>query len=179
MPLPSGQKRSGGQRRGRRSGPREPREFEQKTIDLARVTRVVAGGKRMRFRATVAIGDQKGRVGIGIAKGSDVSDSIQKAVTAAKKTMIRVPIVDDTIPHTIFTKHGGAYLMLKPAPKGSGVIAGGPIRAVMELAGIKNVVSKILGSSNKINNVYALMAALGKLRTREQAAARRGKTIKS
>ena len=177
MALPSGQQRGGGQRRGRRSGPREPREFEQKTIDLARVTRVVAGGKRMRFRATVAIGDQKGRVGLGIAKGSDVSDAIQKAVTAAKKTMIRVPIVDDTSPHTIFMKHGGAYLMLKPAPKGSGVIAGGPVRAIMELAGVKNVVSKILGSSNKINNVYALMEALQKLRTREQAAARRGKTV--
>lgn len=177
MALPSGQQRGGGRRRERRSGPREPREFEQKTIDLARVTRVVAGGKRMRFRATVAIGDQKGRVGIGIAKGSDVSNAIQKAVTAAKKTLIRVPIVDDTIPHTIFSKHGGAYLMLKPAPKGSGVIAGGPIRMIMELAGVKNVVSKILGSSNKINNVYALMEALQKLRTREQAAAQRGKTV--
>lgn len=131
----------------------------------------------MRFRATVAIGDQKGRVGLGIAKGSDVSDAIQKAVTAAKKTMIRVPIVDETIPHQIFTKYGGAHLMLKPAPKGSGVIAGGPIRAIMELAGVKNVVSKILGSSNKINNCYALMAALQKLRTREQAAARRGKKV--
>lgn len=177
MAFSSGQQRSGGQRRGRRSGPREPREFEQKTIDLSRVTRVVAGGKRMRFRATVAIGDQKGRVGLGIAKGSDVADSIQKAVTAAKKTLIRVPIVDETIPHQVFMKSGGAYLMIKPAPKGSGVIAGGPVRAIMELAGVKNVVSKILGSSNKINNVYALMEALKKLRTREVSAARRGKTV--
>lgn len=177
MALPSVQQRGGGRRRERRGGPREPREFEQKTIDLARVTRVVAGGKRMRFRATVAIGDQKGRVGMGIAKGADVTIAIQKAVTAAKKNLIRVPIVDDTIPHVIFTKHGGARLMLKPAPKGSGVIAGGPIRMIMELAGVKNVVSKILGSSNKINNVYALMEALQKLRTREQSAARRGKTV--
>jgi len=177
MPLPSAQNRGGGQRRGRRNTPREPREFDQKTIDLARVTRVVAGGKRMRFRATVAIGDQKGRVGFGIAKGSDVSNAIQKAVTAAKKGMIRVPIVNDTIPHQIFIKYGAAYLMLKPAPKGSGVIAGGPIRAVMELAGIKNVVSKILGSPNKINNVYALFEAFARLRTREQAAAQRGKTV--
>ncbi|MBI5466586.1 MAG: 30S ribosomal protein S5 [Candidatus Kerfeldbacteria bacterium] len=146
-------------------------------MDLARVTRVVAGGKRMRFRATVAIGDQKGRVGLGIAKGSDVSDSIQKAVTAAKKGMITVPIVNDTIPHQILVKFGAAKILLKPAPKGSGVIAGGPVRAIMELAGVKNVVSKILGSSNKINNVYALLEALKQLRTREQAAASRGKTV--
>lgn len=175
MALPSVQQRGGGQRRGRRSGPREPREFEQKTIDLARVTRVVAGGKRMRFRATVAIGDQKGRVGVGIAKGNDVSNAIQKAVTAAKKKMITVPIVNDSIPHPIMVKYGAAVVLLKPAPKGSGVIAGGPVRMLMELAGVKNVVSKILGSPNKINNVYAVMEALGKLQTREQAAAKRGK----
>lgn len=175
MPLPTAQKRGGGQRRGRRTS-REPREFEQKTIDLSRVSRVVAGGKRMRFRATVAIGDQKGRVGLGIAKGSDVSDSIQKAVTAAKKNLLHVPIVNDTIPHQIQVKFGAATVLLKPAPKGSGVIAGGPVRAIMELAGVKNVVSKILGSSNKINNVYALMKGLQLLRTREQAAASRGKT---
>ncbi len=168
---------SRGNRRGRRSsGPREPREFEQKTIDLARVTRVVAGGKRMRFRATVAIGDQKGRVGLGIAKGTDVSISIQKAVTAAKKNMIRVPMVNDTIPHAITIKFKAAHILLKPAPKGTGVIAGGPIRAMMELAGVKNVVSKILGSSNKINNVYAVMQAFGRLRTSEEAARQRGGT---
>src|SRR5262245_20072192 len=101
MALPSAQQRGGG-RRNRRGGPREPREFEQKTIDLARVTRVVAGGKRMRFRATVAIGDQKSRLGVGIAKGNDVSSAIQKAVTAAKKHMITVPIIDETIPHPVF-----------------------------------------------------------------------------
>lgn len=175
MALPSVQQRGGGQRRGRRSGPREAREFEQKTIDLSRVTRVVAGGKRMRFRATVAIGDQKGRLGIGIAKGNDVSNAIQKAVTAAKKRMIRVTIVNDTIPHPVLSKHGAAKILLKPAPKGSGVIAGGPLRMMMELAGVKNIVGKILGSPNKINNVYAVMAALKKLKTREQAAAQRGK----
>lgn len=167
---------SRGGRGRRRSGPREPKEFEQKTIDLARVTRVVAGGKRMRFRATIALGDQRGRVGIGIAKGSDVSSAIQKAATAAKKKMIKVPIVNETIPHQIMAKHGAALVMLKPAPKGSGVIAGGPVRIIMELAGVKNVVSKILGSSNKINNVYAVMDALGRLRTKEQAAQSRGMT---
>lgn len=167
---------STGKRRGRRSqGPREPREFEQKTIDLARVTRVVAGGKRMRFRATVAVGDMKGRVGIGIAKGSDVSNAIQKAVTAAKKNLIKVPIVRDSIPHPVIAKFRAAKVLLKPAPAGSGVIAGGPIRAVMELAGVKNVVSKILGSPNKINNLYAVMQAFGQLRTREVIMAQRGK----
>lgn len=167
------QKRAGG-RRGSRGGQREAKEFDQKTIEIARVSRVVAGGKRMRFRATVAIGDQKGRVGIGIAKGADVSNAVQKAATAARKHLIKVPIVADTIPHQVFLKYRAARVMLKPAPKGSGVIAGGPIRMVMELAGIKNVVSKILGSTNKINNVYALMLALGQLRTREQAAHIRG-----
>ncbi len=167
---------SHGKRRSRRSqGPREPREFEQKTIDLARVTRVVAGGKRMRFRATVAVGDMKGRVGIGIAKGSDVSNAIQKAVTAAKKHLIRVPMVGDSIPHPVIAKFRAAKVLLKPAPAGTGVIAGGPLRAVMELAGIKNVVSKILGSPNKINNLYAVMQAFGQLRTREVIMAQRGK----
>lgn len=175
--MKSAENKAGGRRGRRNSGPREPKEFEQKTIDIARVTRVVAGGKRMRFRATVAIGDQKGRVGIGIAKGLDVSNAVQKAVTAAKKKMIRVPIVDETIPHQVLIKLGAARLFLKPAPKGSGVIAGGPIRTIMELAGIKNVVSKILGSSNKINNVYAVMEALQRLRTREDAARRRGKSV--
>lgn len=173
--MTSAEQRRGGSRRGRRPRqPREPREFEQKTIDLSRVTRVVAGGKRMRFRATVAIGDQKGRVGLGIAKGTDVSNSIQKAATAAKKRLIRVPIVDDTIPHQVTEKFGGAKILIKPAPKGSGVIAGGPIRAIMELAGVKNVVSKILGSPNKINNVYALIRALQRLRTRQDMARMRG-----
>lgn len=174
---PSAQQRGGGRRRRRDSGPREPKEFDQKTIDIARVTRVVAGGKRMRFRATVAIGDAKGRVGIGIAKASDVSGAVNKAVVAAKKKLIRVPIVNETIPHQVLAKYKAALVMLKPAPKGSGVIAGGPIRVVMELAGVKNVVSKILGSPNKINNLYALMQGLQSLRTREQAAANRGKTL--
>lgn len=164
----------GGGRRGRRESHREPKEFAQKTLDLARVTRVVAGGKRMRFRAAIAIGDQKGRVGWGIAKGSDVSNAIQKAYTAARKQLITVPIVNETIPHAIMIKYKAAQVLLKPAPKGTGVIAGGAIRAVMELAGIKNVSSKILGSPNKINNVYAVMAALRKLKTREEAARRRG-----
>ncbi|MBI2984348.1 MAG: 30S ribosomal protein S5 [Candidatus Kerfeldbacteria bacterium] len=165
-----------GRRRSRRGvGPREPKEFEQKTIDLARVTRVVAGGKRMRFRATVALGDLKGRVGVGIAKGADVSIAIQKASRAARKNLLRIPVVGDTIPHQVVAQFGAAKVLLKPASPGTGVIAGGPIRVVMELAGIKNVVSKILGSPNTINNLYALLRALSRLRTKEELLRQRGR----
>lgn len=160
------QRRSGGRRRGDTRS-REPKEFEQKVIEISRVSRVVAGGKRMRFRATVAIGDGKGRVGVGLGKGLDVSSAVSKAATAAKKGLITVPIIDDTIPHPVRIKLGAAVVMMKPAPKGSGVIAGGPVRPIMELAGIKNVVAKMLGSENKVNNVYAVIVALRRLRTRE------------
>jgi small subunit ribosomal protein S5 len=144
--------------------PREPREFDQDIIDIARVTRVVAGGKRMRFRACVVIGDRKGRVGYAVAKGADVSLAVNKSVTAAKKHLMHVPIVNDTIPHFVYAKFGAAQVLLKPAPAGTGVIAGGPIRAVVELAGIRNVVTKMLRSRNKINNVKATFAALATLR---------------
>lgn len=142
---------------------REPKEFSQKIIDIARVTRVVAGGKRMRFRACVVIGDLKGRIGFAVAKGADVTGAINKAVTAAKKGLVRVNIVDGTIPYEIRVKFGAAKLLLKPAPPGTGIRAGGPIRAVLELAGLKNVVSKMLGSKNKINNVHAVFLAFEKL----------------
>jgi small subunit ribosomal protein S5 len=140
------------------------REFEQKVIDVARVTRVVAGGKRMRFRTCVVIGDQKSKVGVGIAKGADVTLSINKAVNAAKKRLLQAPIVNETIPCKVIKKFGAAKVLLKPAPRGTGVIAGGPVRAVVELAGIKNIVSKMLGSSNKINNVKATILALKDLK---------------
>ena len=135
-------------------------EFEQRIIDLARVTRVMAGGKRMRFRACVAIGDRQGRVGIGLAKGADVTLAINKAVNKAKKEMITVPIVKGTIPHRILIKHQAAEILLKPAPLGTGVKAGGALRMVLELAGVPNIVAKILGCNNKINNVRALILGL-------------------
>lgn len=160
------QRRSGGRRRGDNAS-REPKEFEQKIIDIRRVTRVVAGGKRMRFRATVVIGDGKGRVGVGIGKGQDVTLAVGKGSTAARKHLLTIPIVNETIPHAIRLKYGAAIVLLKPAPKGSGVIAGGAVRPVMELAGLKNVVAKMLGSSNKVNNVYAVMEALRRLQTRD------------
>ena len=140
------------------------REFEQKVIDVARVTRVVAGGKRMRFRTCVVIGDQKSRVGIGIAKGADVTISINKAVNLARKRLFQVPIVNETIPFKILKKFKAAMVLLKPATRGTGIIAGGPVRAVIELSGIKNIVSKMLGSNNKINNVKATILALEELK---------------
>ncbi|MBI4089861.1 MAG: 30S ribosomal protein S5 [Candidatus Kerfeldbacteria bacterium] len=160
------QRRAGGRRRSDR-GPREDKEFQQKIIDIRRVTRVVAGGKRMRFRATVALGDGKGRVGIGIGKGQDVTGAVSKGSTIARKHLLTVPIVNGTIPHEVRIKFGAAKILFKPAPQGSGVIAGGPIRSILELAGIRNIVAKMLGTSNKVNNVYAAMAALGSLQTRE------------
>lgn len=149
---------------------REKSEFDQQIIDLARVTRVVAGGKRMRFRACVAIGDRKGRIGLATAKGSDVTTAITKAVTAAKKRLLPVPLVKGgTIPHAATVKLGAATVLIKPAPEGSGVIAGGSVRAIMELAGIRNVVSKMLGSQNKINNAKATILALRSMRSSSPA----------
>ncbi|MFC1662766.1 30S ribosomal protein S5 [Patescibacteria group bacterium] len=138
-------------------------EFDQKIVDIARVTRVVAGGKRMRFRASVIVGDGKGRVGFAVKKGADVSGAINKAVTAAKKTLVTVPIVNETIPHEIKSKFGAAVVLLKPASKGRGVIAGSSVRMIMELVGIKNIVSKMLGSNNKLNNARATIQGLSSL----------------
>ncbi len=163
--MPGINKDNRGPRRGERGGRRdeEPREFDQRTLDLARVTRVTKGGKRMRFRACVVIGDHKGRVGYGVAKGLDVQASVGKAGRKAQKQLIRVPIVNGTIPHSIKAKFGAAAVMLKPAPKGTGIKAGGATRVVLELSGVQNVVAKTLGSNNKINNVCATMAALSGL----------------
>ncbi|MBX4187613.1 MAG: 30S ribosomal protein S5 [Candidatus Doudnabacteria bacterium] len=162
---PQGQfgNRRGGRRPGREQG---KKEFEQKTIQISRVTRVTGGGKRMRFRALVVIGDKKGRVGIGVQKGVDVSEAMNKAVNSAKKSMITVPLHNDTIPHEIKLKFKSSVVFLKPAKPGTGVIAGGAIRQVLDLVGVKNVLSKMLGSSNKINNVMATYLALSKMKPR-------------
>ena len=143
--------------------PREAikRDFDSKVVEIKRVTRVVAGGKRMRFRALVVIGDGRGRVGIGVKKGVDVSDAISKSTAAARKSMITVAITKEgSIPHAVKLKFKAAEVLLKPAKAGSGIIAGGPIRALVSLAGIKNISSKMLGSSNKIANVHATYQAL-------------------
>ncbi len=142
-------------------------EFETKMLDLARVTRVTGGGKRMSFRAVVIAGDKKGKIGIGVDKGRDVSQAIDKATRRAKKNLITVVIVDGTIPHEVDAKYGPAVILLKPQKKGRGLVAGGAVRMICELAGIKNVSSKILsGSKNKLNNARATMAALKKLKAR-------------
>ncbi|MBI5022975.1 MAG: 30S ribosomal protein S5 [Candidatus Magasanikbacteria bacterium] len=151
--------------RGGRGG-KEDREFNQEILDLARVTRVTKGGKRMNFRACVIIGDGKGRVGYGVAKGADVAMSVEKAVRQAKKRVFTVPLFHETVPHRIDAKFGAAKIMLKPAPQGSGIIAGGAVRVVLEMAGVPNVVSKIFGSNNKINNAKATFEALKKLKKR-------------
>jgi small subunit ribosomal protein S5 len=138
-------------------------EFEQRILDLARVTRVTGGGKHLRFRAFVLIGDRKGKVGWGLAKGADVAIAVNKAVRKAKKNLITVPIINETIPREIRHKFCAAKILIKPAPKGTGIKAGGAIRAIFELAGVPNVVGKILGSNNKINNARAVFEAIEKL----------------
>ena len=150
-------------------------EFDQVIIDIARVTRVMAGGKRMRFRACVLIGNRKGKIGTAVAKGADVTLAVNKAATKARKHLITVSTVNETIPHAITSKFKAAKVLLKPAPKGTGIIAGGAVRSVLDLAGISNVVAKTLGSNNKINNVLVTFDALSKLkkiepRTKKEAA---------
>ena len=141
--------------------------LETKMLDLARVTRVTGGGKRMSFRAVVIAGDKKGKVGIGVDKGKDVSQAIDKATRRAKKNLISVVIVEGTIPHEATAKSGPARIMLKPQRKGRGLVAGGAVRMICELAGIKNISSKILsGSKNKLNNARATIEALKKLKAR-------------
>jgi len=144
---------------------RQKDEFQTKLLDLARVTRVTGGGKRMSFRAVVVAGDKKGKVGIGIDKGKDVSQAIEKATRRAKRDLVSVIIVDGTIPHEVQAKSGPAVILLKPQKKGRGLVAGGAVRTICDLAGIKNISSKILsGSKNKLNNARATMEALKKLK---------------
>lgn len=147
--------------RKKSSRSREPREFDQQIVDLARVTRVTKGGKQLSFRATLVIGDKKGRVGYGTEKGGDVQIAIEKALKKAKKNLITVPIVNETIPHRVLSKFKAAEVLIKPAPKGSGIIAGSAVRTVLELAGIPNASAKMVGkTNNKITNVKATFKAL-------------------
>jgi len=140
-------------------------KLEEKIVQINRITRVVAGGRRLRFRAVVVVGDKAGKVGVGVSKGLEVVTAIQKASQKAKKNMIEVPLKNNTIPHEIMMKHDGAKVFLKPASKGTGIIAGGPVRAVVEAAGIQDILSKMIGSSNKVNNVYATFEALKSLKS--------------
>ena len=144
-------------------------EFESKLLDLDRVTRVTGGGKRLRFRALIVAGNKTGKVGIGVAKGSDVPRAIEKATKLAKKHLIEVPIIGDTIPHEVSAKFGAAEVLLKPQKKGRGLVAGGAVRVICNLAGIKNISSKVLGATkNKINNAKATIKALRALKSKIQ-----------
>jgi small subunit ribosomal protein S5 len=142
------------------------KEFEEKVVQINRVSKKTKGGNRIGFSALMVVGDKKGRVGIGLGKAADVSSAIRKGSTYAQRRMISVATRGTTIPHEIRIKLGAAKLMLKPAPAGSGVIAGGPVRAVVEAAGIRDVIGKILGTSNKASNVYATFEALRRLKNR-------------
>lgn len=163
-------------RRGR--GPRRPKDYNEAVIHIKRVAKTVKGGKRIKFTALVAVGDGKGNVGFALGKANEVPDAIKKALEAAKKNMFRVPVAKgDTIPHEITGIYGASKVFLKPAPEGTGVIAGGSVRAIMGLAGIKNIYSKIYGSRTAINAVRATCNGLKALKTPAKIAANRGKTV--
>jgi small subunit ribosomal protein S5 len=138
----------------------EIREFEETVVQINRISKKTKGGNTLRFSALVVVGDRKGKVGVGLAKAPDVRNAIRKAISAAKRKMVKVPLKGTTIPYSVKEKFSAAKVILKPAPAGSGIIAGGPMRVVLESAGIRDAVGKILGTSNKISNVYATLKAL-------------------
>lgn len=140
------------------SGP--PKEFEETVVQINRISKKTKGGNTIRFSALVVVGDKKGKVGVGIAKAHDVRNAIRKSIEAAKRKMVLVPLAGTTIPYSVNEKFSAAKILLKPAPPGSGIIAGGPMRVVLEAAGIRDAVGKILGTKNKISNVYATLKAL-------------------
>ncbi|MBQ6451865.1 MAG: 30S ribosomal protein S5 [Solobacterium sp.] len=158
---------------------REPKEFDDVVVSINRVSKTVKGGRRMRFSALVVVGDHKGRVGFGMGKAAEVPDAIKKATEAANKNVIRVQLVEDnrTVPHTAVGRHGASSVMVKPAAPGTGVIAGGAVRSILELAGISDVLSKVIGSRTPVNVVRATIDALQSMRTVEQVAKIRDKKV--
>ena len=152
----------------------EEHELKESVVFVNRISKVVKGGRRFSFTAMVTVGDGKGFVGIGYGKAKDVSDAIRKAVTKAKEDMYRIKIKNNTIPHTVIGVHGGAKVILRPASAGTGVIAGGPVRAIIEVSGIQDILTKSLGSSNNLNVVKATMKALQDLRSAKEIAKLRG-----
>jgi small subunit ribosomal protein S5 len=155
----------------------EASEFTDKVVSISRVAKVVKGGRRFRFSAIVVVGNGQGKVGAGLGKAHEVPEAIRKAVEQAKKSMITVPILNSTIPYQVTGEFGAGRVLLKPASEGTGVIAGGPVRAVVEVAGIKNVLTKCLGSHNPHNAVKATMVALRMLASPEEVATRRNRPL--
>ena len=160
-----------------RRNDREQSEFEERVVSINRVTKVVKGGRRLRFAALVVVGDRNGRVGFGTGKAQEVPEAIRKAIEAAKKNLITVPMVGTTLPHEALGVFGGGKILLKPAVEGAGVAAGGAVRAVLELAGVADVTSKSLGSNTPINVVRATVDGLNQLKRAEEVAALRGKSV--
>lgn len=155
-----------------------PKEFDTVTINIDRVSRTVKGGRRMRFKALVAMGNHKNKIGIGIAKGGDVTSAVQKATTKAKKSMIEFNMDGETICHEVETRSTGADVLLKPAAPGTGIIAGGVVRSIIGLTGIKNLISKSLGSTNKVNIAYAVIEGLRQQVPRDQWVGNQAKVVK-
>ena len=156
---------------------RQENELKEKVVALNRVTKVVKGGRHMRFSAVVVVGNENGKVGVGNGKAAEVPEAIKKAIQDAKKNLIEVPIVETTVPHEIFGKFDSAKVMLKPAAIGTGIIAGGSVRPVLELAGYKNIRTKIIGTNNPRNVVYVTIEGLKAMQTAESVAAKRGKKV--
>ncbi len=180
-PYNQGRRNSKGPRERKPRRDKEPKEespYEERLVSVGRITKVVKGGRRLRFNALVVIGDRKGLVGFGTGKAHEVPDAIKKAAKDAEKNLIKVPLYGATIPHQVFGKYGASKVLIKPAVPGTGISAGGAVRAVIELAGIEDVLSKSLGSNTPVNMVRATIAGLSQLRSVDQVAEMRGIDVK-